>query len=262
MKWLSKTKIDYKGKKVLAVIPMRGGSKGLPGKNAVKLLGKPLMYYTIKDAQRSRYINRIVAFTDDEKLAKMARKFGAETPVAEPAWLGADNMNENQIFPYLLEQLANQGYHPDIVLQLRVISPLRPRGIIDRGIEMLVDGDADCVRAMSLAPVTPYKLWVPNGNGFMKPFVELQPDQKDPRYKDIPSYNMPRQDLPAVYWHNPLLDVIWRDTIMKKKSMCGERIIPLFIDDLLYSIDVDTQADLLQAESAMRLIRQREKESI
>jgi N-acylneuraminate cytidylyltransferase len=244
--------IMYQGKTVLAVIPMRGGSKGLPGKNGISLCGKPLMYYTIADAKKSRYIDRLVAFTDDEGLAAMAREYGAETPYQEPAWLATDDMNETQIFPYLLGKLAEDGYIPDIVLQLRTISPIRPEGVIDKGIEMLVNGHADCLRTMSPAPVTPYKLWVPSELGTVKPFAILSNSEKKPQFRKIPSYNMPRQELPKVYWHNPILDVIWYDTIMTKHSMSGDEIMPLYIEDPIYSIDIDTELDLMVAEAIMK----------
>ena len=103
---------------------------------------------------------------------------------------------------------------------------------------LLADPDADCLRTVIESPVTPYKTWKIESN-YMLPFVQL-PGRE--------SYNMPRQDLPRVYWHNGVIDVIRRRTIIEKRSVSGDKIIPLLMDKSFITADIDQPMDLLFAE--------------
>lgn len=218
-------------REILAIIPARGGSKGIPRKN-IKLLGDiPLIAFSIAAGLQARSINRVIVSTDDEEIAKCARQYGAEVPFLRPRKLAGDNVIDLPVLSHALEWLnANEMYRPDIIVQLRPTSPFRPLSCIDEAVNILMnDPDADCVRAVTPSGQTPYKMWRIE-NGQMIPLLQ----------SDIPEhYNMPRQRLPETYWQTGQIEVIRRDTILKKHSPTGDRLLPIIID-AKYVIDIDS----------------------
>jgi len=186
-------------KQVLALIPARGGSKGIPGKNIVILVGKPLLAYSIGQAQSSRHITRIIVSTDDKEIAAVARQWGAEVPFIRPAEYAQDLSPDIDVFRHALTWLQNnEGYRPDLVVHLRPPGPVRRVEFIDQAIDLLVaHPEADAVRSVSIARQTPYKMWQITPNGYLEPVV---------RIAGVPDcQSRPRQSLPTVYW---LLDAL------------------------------------------------------
>lgn len=232
--------------KILAIIPARGGSKGLPGKNIKPLLQHPLIAYSIKAAQESKYINRITVNTDSDEIAGIARKYEAEIPFIRPAELAADDSTDKEVFQHQLQWMReHENYVPDFIVQLRPTSPVRFIEWIDKAIEQIMQSDADSIRVITEAPVTPFKMWVlnENNNGAMEPLMHL---------KDIAEpYNMPRQKLPVIYWQTGTLDVIRTTTLTDKNSMSGEKILP-FIIDKKYAIDIDDVNSFYKAEEIIQ----------
>jgi N-acylneuraminate cytidylyltransferase len=229
---------------VLAVVQARGGSKGLPGKNIRDLFGHPLVAYSVASAKAARQITRIIISTDCEKIAEVARKYGAEVPFIRPPQLAEDNTPDFPLFQHALETLKSQsGYMPDLVVQLRPTTPLRPVGMVDEAIEiMLNSADADCVRGVTTPKQTPYKMWRNGENGFLAPLMETEFAEP---------YNMPRQSLPATYWQTGHIDVIRTRTITEQHSLTGRKVLPLMIDQS-YCVDIDTAADLEHAASLLQ----------
>src|SRR5512143_240464 len=120
---------------VLAIIPARGGSKGIPRKNIRMFAGHPLIAYSIEAGLSARSVTRVIVSTDDEEIASVARQFGAETPFLRPAEFAQDNSVDLPLFQHALKWLdEHEGYHPQVVLQLRPTSPLRPRMLVDRAV--------------------------------------------------------------------------------------------------------------------------------
>jgi CMP-N-acetylneuraminic acid synthetase len=131
---------------VLAIVPARGGSKSLPRKNLRSLAGHPLVAYSIAAGLQSRVVSRVVVSTDDEEIAEVSRIYGAEIPFLRPKALAMDDTLDLPVFQHALRFLDSQGYNPDIVVQLRPTSPLRPPDCIEQAIEILIGReDADSV---------------------------------------------------------------------------------------------------------------------
>lgn len=236
--------------RTIAIIPARGGSKGIPRKNIIELGGKPLLAYSIATALACPAIERTIVSTDDEEIAAVARQFGAEVPFLRPVELAQDDTVDYPVFLHALTWLSdNENYTPELVVHLRPTSPFRRDGLIAEALAKLNrHPEADCLRTINEAPVTPYKMWRKDG-AYMRPFAQLD---------GVESYNMPRQDLPEVYWHNGVLDVIRSRTILDQGSISGTRIIHLEMDDRDV-VDIDNWQDLSRAESILATGREKEK---
>lgn len=128
------------GLETLALIPARGGSKGLPRKNILDLCGKPLIAYTIEAALAARRIGRVVVSTDDPEIAEVARACGAEVPFLRPAELAHDQASVGQAKAHMLERLREQGYQPDALVVLYPTSPFRTPALLDYLCGQFADG--------------------------------------------------------------------------------------------------------------------------
>lgn len=129
----------YKGKTILAVIPARGGSKGLIGKNIKLLCGKPLINWTIEAALSCEYIDTVLVSTDDEKIAKVSRKAGAETPFLRPEKLARDGSKVIDTILHALDFYRVKGQSFDYVVLLEPTSPLRKNGDLAKAVKKLIE---------------------------------------------------------------------------------------------------------------------------
>ena len=232
---------------ILSIIPARGGSKGLPKKNILPLNGHPLIAYSIKASTTENKVNRTICSTDSEEIAEVAKKYGAEVPFLRPAEISTDNSTDLENFNYTLKKLKkDENYEPDLVIQLRPTSPLRNKSFINDAIDLInSDNKIDSVRAISYPDHTPFKMWNIDKSGFLKPILNL----KD----NIEPFNTQRQLLPIIYAQTGSVEVIKLSTIMKKKSVTGDIIKPLFIDQK-YFIDIDDETSFFLAEHMMKKI--------
>jgi N-acylneuraminate cytidylyltransferase len=235
----------YQGMPVCAIIPARGGSKGIPRKNIVPLHGKPLLAYSVEHALQSRYIDRVIVSTEDAEIAHIAREWGAETPFQRPLELAGDAVLDLPVFAHALEWLeAHDQYTPPVVVHLRPTAPLRAAGQIDAAVELLIsDPQADSVRSVSVPTQHPYRMFQLDDAGYLRPL--LATEHPEP-------YLLRRQDLPDVYWYNCVIDVTRRQTIFEQHSMTGRRIRPYLIDSGAV-VDIDGPDDLLVAEAKIQL---------
>jgi len=227
---------------ILAIIPARGGSKGIPRKNIRPFAGYPLIAWSIAAAKQSQQVTRVIVSTDDDEIASVAREFGAETPFMRPAKFAEDNTTDLPVFEHALQWLAeHEKYQPDVVVQLRPTSPIRPRGLVDEAIRILLEHrDADSVRGVVPAGQNPHKMWRISGDhGPMKNLLDM-PGIEEP-------YNAPRQILPPIYWQTGHIDAIRTETITKGGSMSGGVIYPIIIDPR-YTIDIDNLQDWARYE--------------
>lgn len=228
---------------ILALIPARGGSKGIPRKNIRTFAGYPLIAWSIAAAKQSSCVTRVILSTDDPEIAAVARAHGAETPFLRPAELAQDNTTDLPVFEHAIQWLEEQeGYQPDIVIQLRPTSPIRPKDCVDHAVKILLEhDDADCVRGVVPAGQNPHKMWRFAGAGQpMKPLLKVKGIAE--------SYNAPRQVLPPVYWQTGHIDAIRVSTIKQKKSLTGDVIYPLVID-ARYTVDIDNVSDWAKYEA-------------
>jgi CMP-N-acetylneuraminic acid synthetase len=225
---------------VLAIVQARGGSKTIPRKNLRLLAGHPLVAYSIATGLAAKQITRLIVSTDDAEIASVCESYGAEVPFLRPVEFAEDASPDLPLFQHALDWFGkHEGYYPDLVVQLRPTSPLRPLDLVDQAIATLTASpQADCVRGVTIPNQNPYKMWRLGEEGFLKPL--LPSEFKEP-------YNMPRQHLPTVYWQTGHIDVIRYETIVKGRSLTGKRILPAMIDPI-YWVDIDTEADWTYAE--------------
>jgi N-acylneuraminate cytidylyltransferase len=230
---------------VLAVIPARGGSKGIPRKNIRNFSGYPLIAYSIAAALQSETVTRVIVSTDDEEIAAVARQYGAEVPFMRPAEHAQDSTLDLPVFAHVLRTLAEmENYHPDVVVQLRPTSPFRPLTMVDDAVRLLLDNpEADSVRGVVPAGQNPHKMWrIDQASGRMVALLQVEGIDEP--------YNSPRQKLPPVYWQTGHIDAIRPRAILEKNSMSGAVILPLLIDPA-YTVDIDTPADWMHYEWQM-----------
>ena len=215
---------------ILALIPARGGSKGIPGKNVMMIAGRPLIAYSILQAQRSERITRVIVSTDDEQIAAVARAWGAEVPFMRPAEYAQDLSPDINVFRHALRWLdTHEGYRPDMIVQLRPTGPVRRVELINEAIgQLAAHPEADALRSVTMALQTPFKMWFIEGE-YMQP-VAQQPGVPD-------SQSLPRQQLPPVYWQNGYVDVVRPRAILEKNSMWGDTVLPFIVDEPMFELD-------------------------
>jgi CMP-N,N'-diacetyllegionaminic acid synthase len=238
---------------VLALIPARGGSKGIPRKNLIEIAGEPLIAYSITQALSSRMINRTIVSTEDEEIADVSRKYGAEIPFMRPLEFAQDTSPDLDVFYHALTWLRDEeGYECDIVVHLRPTGPIRKINLIDEAIEMLQNHPEACsLRSVSKPIQTPYKMWRIE-DGYLDPIVTVEGMSE--------SYCQPRQILPEIFWQNGYIDLVRSETILEKKLMCGHKILPFVISEPIYELDYEDDISMLE-EAMNRLKKGKELSS-
>jgi YrbI family 3-deoxy-D-manno-octulosonate 8-phosphate phosphatase len=230
------------GQEILAIIPARGGSKGIPGKNIKDFAGFPLIAYSIIAGLRSELVTRVIVSTDDEKIAEVARQWGAEVPFMRPEQIAQDDTLDLPVAKHCLDWLAtHQDYQPDALVWLRPTSPIRPLDCVDDAIRLLMEHpEADSVRGVVPAGQNPFKMWmIDEGTQAMLPLLGVDGIAEP--------FNAPRQVLPAVYWQTGHIDALWTKTVTEKKSMTGDVILPLMIEPR-FTVDIDISSEWKNAE--------------
>ncbi len=217
---------------VIAVVPARGGSKGIPKKNIMRLAGKPMISYTLDEAKKSKYLDRIVVSTDDHEIAEICRGFGAEV-IPRPSEFATDTSPTELALIHVVETLKNnEGYEADVVVTLEPTSPLRTHELIDKCIETLLGTDAD-----SVISVTETR----------ECFGRIVDGKFDYLIKD---QRRRRQDREPMYKESSTVYVTKTDTLLKRKSVIGERLYAVVARDD-EAIDINTPLDFVIAEAVM-----------
>jgi CMP-N,N'-diacetyllegionaminic acid synthase len=215
----------------LAIIPARGGSKGLPRKNLLPLLGKPLIAYTIEAARAARSLQRIVVSTESPEIAEIAWQYGAEVPFLRPAELAQDETPTLPVLQHVLNELkATGGYEPEVIVLLQPTSPLRRAEDIDNAVSLLQQTGADSVVSLCVAEHHP---------AWMK---RLEDDRVLPFLENAPEYTR-RQEMPPVHRLNGAIYVTRRPILMEQNRILGQDTRGLIID-ANSSVDIDTPLDL------------------
>jgi len=223
----------------VAIICARGGSKGVPKKNIRSLCGKPLIVHTIDVARKCQELQRVVVSTDDLEIADIARANGAEVPFIRPKELALDNVSKLLVIRHAVNYLESQeGYYPDIIVDLDPTSPLRTEKDIEACIRMVRDEGADNVFSVTKARRNPYFNMVEVVNGKVK------------LVKSLAQPELSRQEAPEVYDINASI-YVW-----KRKALINSDILFLESTKIYempeWAIDIDNEVDFEFVEFILR----------
>lgn len=220
----------------LALIPARGGSKGVPQKNLRSVAGRPLLDWTIAAAVASKRVSRVVVSTDDPDIAQVAADCGAEVPFLRPASLATDEATTMGVVHHALEQLEPS---PELVVLLQPTSPLRTAADIDAAIELCIrNGGVSCV-AVTEAAKSPYWMYRMSHDARLQPVLE-PPGGTASR----------RQDLPPVFVVNGALYVARADWVAGVDSFVAPDTVG-YVMPTERSLDIDTELDFVFLEALL-----------
>lgn len=216
---------------VLGIIPARGGSKGIPGKNIRLLSGKPLIHYSVASALDSHIIDRLVLSTDSVEIANSVKGFDIEVPFIRPANLALDDTPMVSVVLHTVKYLEDNGWQPDVVVLLQPTAPLRKPEHIRTAVELLINSKCDSVVSVVEVPkhFSPdYVMKIDEGK--LHPFLSdgLQITR--------------RQDARPVYSRDGTIYVVWRDVLLATNSLYGKECLPLLVPPNL-SCNLDTMDD-------------------
>jgi len=224
------------GLSVLALIPARGGSKGIPGKNIAPLAGRPLIHWTIAAARNSKFIDRVILSSDDEAISAAARAAGCDVPFVRAAELATDEASSMDV---VLDALARTpGY--DIVVLLQPTSPLRVAEDIDGCLVEMLRSDAPCCVSVQAAANHPYLTYRLDDQASLMAYASPPVGQ-----------NLRRQDLPAAWCLNGAVYAARTPWLQAQRNFLSSetRGYPMPTDR---SIDIDTPADLASAAAILQ----------
>jgi len=233
------------GIKIISVIPARGGSKGLPGKNIVLLKKKPLLAYTIEASIASGYIARTVVSTDSEEIRRVALKYKAQAPFLRPAELATDTAHSPDVVEHAVkfyEETLKEKF--DIVIMLQPTSPFRTAKHIDQAVEKFLSVPGlDSLISVKKQEYPPWWMFKIEKNRLAAAF-EFK--------KGTNVFNLERQQFPAVYRPNGAIYITWRKYLRKTISLVNPENNGFYIMENKDSIDIDTPADLYEAEILLK----------
>tara|TARA_B100000795_G_C22797497_1_gene440111 strand:+ start:1043 stop:1744 length:702 start_codon:yes stop_codon:yes gene_type:complete len=227
--------------KILAIIPARGGSKGVPRKNVIEINGNPLISYTISAALKASLITDIVVSTDDPEIAEISRKLGAQVPFMRPLDLASDQAQSAPVIEHALffmEKIKDFKY--DAILMLQPTSPLRTSQHIEESLDLFKSKECDSVVSVtSVGGNHPFR---------MKRLINNQLVN----YIDQGFWNMkPRQSLPDVYIRNGAIYLISREVFIQQRQLIGNNCLGYVMSDS-DSTNIDSPIDLKIAELLLK----------
>ena len=223
--------------RILCIIPARSGSKGIKNKNIMDYNGKPLLAWSIEQAQNCHYNMRIIVSTDSQEYADIARTYGAEVPFIRPPEISNDLSTDFEFINHCVNWLkTNENYSCDIILQLRPTSPTRKIEDINKALELFIKNrdKFDSLRSVIPFEKSPYKMYKVANNHLLPLFRSID-NIKEP-------YNQPRQILPQCYLHNGYIDIL-NTSILNENTISGKNILP-FIMEQNDNLDIDVIQDL------------------
>lgn len=224
---------------VYAIIPARGGSKGVPGKNIRYLASYPLIAYSIVIALKCPSIERVIVSTDSEEIANISKQYGAEVPFLRPVDISGDISTDKEFFLHAINWFEkHEQFCPEYWVHLRPTTPLRETDIVENAIKtMLRNENATSLRSAHEAPESPYKWFKIGKNGY---FEGINSSDKRPEY-----YNLPRQELEKVYIPDGYVDLVRSSFMKSSNSLHGDKMISYISP---YCEEVDTEDDFQRLE--------------
>jgi len=228
--------------RVLGVIPARGGSKGVPGKNLKPLAGKPLIAYILEAALQAKTLDRVIVSTEDEEIATVARGYGAEVPFLRPQELAGDEVSLIPVVKHAVEQLDKMDWKADIVASLQPTSPLTESRDIENAVNKMIKTGCDSV--VSIRQINqPHPYWA----------MKLHEDRLFPLYAEGFRF-LQRQDLPSLYALTGAIYVRKKGLLEKwsgRDFALGEDVRAIIMDKET-SIDINSPLDFLVAEAIFK----------
>lgn len=227
---------------IIGLIPARGGSKKLPGKNIKDLHGKPLISYTIDAALKSSMLDRVIVTTDDEAIASAALQYKAEVPFMRPAELASDTSPDRPVIIHAVEWLKeNENYSVDAVALLRPTTPFKTAELIDSCIKKLNESDYSAIRTVTRSEGVFHPYWqLKSVDGYLQVFLDDV---------DLNKYYQ-RQLLPECYRVNGVVDLMKTDALMNGDTQYGDKIGFIELEESS-AVDIDTEFDFNLCEYLM-----------
>lgn len=238
------TELNQHMSKVLAIIPARGGSKGIPRKNIKLLCGKPLIAYTIESALKCQLLDRIIVSSEDEEIISIAKSYGAEVPFVRPTELALDHVSDRPVFQHALNQLkAQEDYQADFVINLRPTAPFRAAIDIENVINKWRTGDCDTVRSVTKV------------HGVNHPYWMYQINEEGLAESAVPGVTLEkygsRQLLPPMFRLNGVVDGVESAYLLDDSRPSFGKKIKLVEVPEHRAVDIDEPADFEYAEYLM-----------
>ena len=234
----------YKNKKILAVIPARGGSKGIPSKNIIEVGGKPLIKYTIDCAKNSKYIDRVVISTDSEEIKRVSIECGGDVPFMRPKELASDTSKTIDCIVHTVDTLKNLGETYDYVMIIQNTVPLRKSWHIDESIEKLLDSKERSLVSVTEVEQHPILMRTINEDGIVKNLLPI-------------SSTMRRQDFPKFYKVDGAIAIQKIDEEFNINTSINDGKLA-YIMDAKYSTDIDNYIDIKVIEYYLEKEREEE----
>ncbi len=230
------------GKTILAIIPARGGSKGLPGKNIKPLCGKPLVAWSVEQALKSKYVDKVFVSSDSEEIAGVAKQYGADIPFMRPPELAADDSPTSDAIIHALTSFEQMGKEFDYIVLLEPTSPLRSPADIDNALELLVKNDkADCLISMGeIRMEHPMIVKKINKDGFIIPYI-----------KNIKTIYQ-RQQADEAYLPYGVVYIAKVSSFKERQTFYTEKAIPYFVERW-QCFEIDDEIDFLIIEKLVKI---------
>lgn len=235
----------YKDKKILAVIPARGGSKGIPSKNIFNVGGQPLIKYTIDCAKNSKYLDRAVISTDSLEIKRVAEEYGGDVPFMRPAELALDTSKTIDSIVHAVKTLKEMGEEYDYVMIIQNTVPLRKGWHVDESIEKIVDSNERSLVSVTEVEQHPILMRTLNEEGTLKNLLPM-------------SSTMRRQDFPKFYKVDGAIAIQKIDEEFNLNTSINDGKLA-YIMESKYSIDIDNYIDIKVIEYYLE--KEREEES-
>ena len=218
---------------IIAVIPARFGSKGVPGKNIKELAGKPLIAYSILAGIKSKLIDRVIVSTDSDEYASISKDYGAEVPFIRPNEYSDDNSTDYDFVKHLLDWLAEyEGNTPDYIVHLRPTTPFRDPKVLDNAIKKFINNtEVTSLRSAHEMPETAYKQFELEGKYFKTICTGSF---------ELDDANNSRQSFPKTYTPNGYVDILKTSYILGKNLLHGNRVLGFITD---FTVEVDSIED-------------------
>ncbi|RUM26012.1 acylneuraminate cytidylyltransferase family protein [Rhizobium vallis] len=222
--------------KILAVIPARAGSKGIPRKNLLPLGNKPLVAWSIQQALEATSIDRVVVSTDGADIAEVARQYNADVPFLRPDHLSTDTSSTEEAMIHTVEMLAKTGYSPDFVILLQPTCPIRKPGSVEQSIQTLLNTASDSI--VSAKEIHPF-LWQRPTDARAHYDFRNRPRRQDVAEED------------GLFEENGSIYITRTEILLRDKCRLGGKI-GIYQMSAIESVDIDTIDDLALAEAALR----------